>query len=371
MKQKMWQALITLSFSLSLLLLVSCTPNPTTESNSIKSTSFATPTAIPTPPAITPDDIEQEYNVIIIGCFASSDLTQESKIANYIITARVVKIGDLIWNTPDGKSPKIKRGEQIDWANYMPMQLAPVELEVTASYKGNIKTGAKLNLLVTGAPNSKPYATDPGFPKVGENKMWFLANEIDYGRGKTSKPLLSLTRRAVYNLRSDGKWVSPIDHTITFSLEQLQYHIQNPAPDLPMPTREVFVDPTPRVRIAQTINLVQSYKLDKTASIFLKKGSKIELDNDYKNQRKTETIYDITRVQAIVASLNRNLSAIENTTLGDDQDKIAIVTFAANGEMIEFEYNLTKGYLIADKDSFDSGSFRVSVSLDFAKALGL
>jgi hypothetical protein len=291
---------------------------------------------------------------------AKLPLPYEVQSADKIFTAQVARIGELIWDTPDGKEPSAGSNFARQPGGYTPEQLTPVELLVMTAYKGNLKPGDKVNLLLPGAPGSKPYGGNwPNFPKLGATNLWFTGkDEVDYRRGLSANPLKSLIVQTVYNLQPNEQWQSTIDNTSLITLDQLTQAIKNPPGD-PKLTAAAMPSPTLGVRSAQTFNPVQFYELNKTESIILKGGPR------------PGEIKDKSIIQAVLAVLDKPQIVSNDTSLpgGADLDKHVFLIFVKSDDNtnIGFDYNFKDNYLIWQSPD----NFKIPVSPELSKVLGL
>jgi hypothetical protein len=165
-------------------------------------------------------------------------LNMEVAKADFIVEVKINKFDELVWNTPDGIEPN--SSNQIQYAAE-PEQLTPVEISITTSYKGSLKGGQEVTLLLSGGPNSRPYGISKDFPKLGETKLWFLTKEENMRRGLGNTPLNSLSSLTFYTLQTDKSWVAPNGNKIV-AISELQTAINNPAL---LPVRPALPSPVP------------------------------------------------------------------------------------------------------------------------------
>lgn len=279
----------------------------------------------------------------------------EVQRADKIFVAQVLQIGELVWTTPDGKE-FLETNPSNPTYTYVPEQLAPVEVVVTASFKGNLAVGEKLTILLPGAPNSKPYGLWSDFPKVGDTELWFAGNPVDYRRGLSNNPLISLNIQTLYHLQSNGTWLSSADHSSSITIAQLQQAINSPPPDPKITAASLA--PTPRVKAGQAVNLVKKFDLDKTDSIILK-------GRTVKNGSR---ITDPKQIQTVISTLDISLTALEDLSPPNPQnaENVLLVFNLTDGNSVSFEYNLKANQLTGDRTDF-----RVPAPQNLRAALGL
>jgi uncharacterized protein YcfL len=160
------------------------------------------------------------------------------KASENVIIAKITAIDPLVWTTPDGKEP----AEVMDRNyNYVFEQLAPIELNVITTLKGNWGPGKKGTVLEAGAPGSKPYGNHWDFPKVDDTTLWFLGSQQDYRRGTGTEPLVTPNPNGLYKPLANGNWVNTADQNDILDLTQLKQTIQSPLP----PTTLIPVSPAP------------------------------------------------------------------------------------------------------------------------------
>lgn len=286
--------------------------------------------------------------IVAAAALAKLPLNLEVSKADKIFLGEVVKIGDLVWDTPDGKAPSDFLDPKY---RATPQQLAPVEINIITVYKGNLPPSQKITIFLGGAPGAQPYGTWSQFPKLGDKRLWFVDKDFDFRRGMSATPLTSPLIQQLYTLQTDGKWVAENGNTLTIT--DLEQAIKNPAPT---PQRPNVSAPTPTLKVkpGQTINLVQFYGLDKAQSVLIPIGERIK---------------DTTRIQSIVAILNKPLMAMENPTQTQDvkPGEITSVIFIFPDEKtVSFEYNLKAGNLTHVGDRI-----RVPAPPELRKAVGL
>jgi hypothetical protein len=160
---------------------------------------------------------------------AKRSLEQEVRNFDHIFQAKVIVIGQLVWNSPDGKEPP----DDPRTIPYRPLpeQLTPLEIAITEVYKGSLSTGKNITVLLPGAPGSKPYSSWAGFPQVGETIIWFANKEKNFrvGSNLTAPPLVSISTGQLYTLMYDGRWVSKVNNNI-LTIDRLKDEIKTPTP---------------------------------------------------------------------------------------------------------------------------------------------
>lgn len=291
---------------------------------------IALPTPIPTvePTSTLTSKITAALNSTSCGLsvdYISEPLTQEISQSQQIFLGKVVKIGDLVWNTADGKEP----AKSCDFDH---QQYAPVQLKVSDVYKGDLKVGANVTLLMSGAPGSKPFGNYQFFPKLGEENIWFTGENYNYRRDGGT-PLIYPAERWIYRLQAGGKWKSVYNNN-TLTINELKETIKNPA-SYPTATPPP-PPPTPLVKTGETINLAKLYSLDKARSIYLKgflKGVNAPASMEQIG------ISDL-RFKAVLASLNRDVTVLPKVSLPDAaNDWIAVGFEFSDNNSSTFSYN--------------------------------
>ncbi len=289
--------------------------------------------------------------------YVSEPLPKEIERAKRIFLGEVTHIGDLIWNTADGNAPA--KDCSIDYQQY-----TPVELTVREAYKGDLTTSAKTTIFLTGAPGAKPfgsYGYEDGFPKIGEQWLWFLGENYNYRKDTLANPLNYPTLLELYKLQPDGKWKS-VRSGNSFTLDVLKSTVKDPGSyptaTPPLPT------PTPVVKAGQTTNLVKLYGLDKATSIYLK-GLKVP--SNFNGIGAGEP-----RFKAILASLNSNVKvAAYQLPPSDPSNSWVVVGFIFNNkDYVAFTYDY-KNATLSGALPGQNNQITVPAPPDFLKTLGL
>jgi hypothetical protein len=234
-------------------------------------------------------------------------------------------------------------------------QLAPIELNVTTTLKGNWEPGRKVTVLVAGAPGSKPYGNHWDFPKVDDTILWFLGPETDYRRGTGKEPLLTPNSAGIYKPLENGNWADTADKNEVIDITQLKQTILSPSPV----TTPIPANPVPaRVQPGQTFNLVQFYDLNKSEQIILKGGPK------------PGSLTDKSTIQSVLAALDKPQIVSSDTSLPGSEEKdkhMALIFVKSDNATIGFDFNFKDNYLIGHSPD----TFRIPISLELRQALGL
>jgi hypothetical protein len=343
---------------LIIFLLGSLTACTSTQLSTVKDATLnsLTPTLIPSPAKIvTAVSVNNDSTTYTSASVASFPLEVEEQRVDYIFQAKVVAIGQLVWNSSDGKEPVDEKLVP------RPQQLAPVDLSMIEQYKGSLSK-TNLTVLIPGAPGSKPYGQWKGFPQLGDTIIWFARGEKDFrlSSAPTSNPLISLVIDQMYTLKSDSTWVSLIDGN-TLTIDRLINAIKNP---VPIPTRQPTLPPPtldPQLQPGQTINLVKYFSLSNEGII----GAK------------TSKFYggiEPKKAQAALATLDRPLTIAENPYKKREvQDPYKVVQLTILGQVkgvptyLDFELNLTDNYLVMVQPF----PLQVQIPAEFAQILGI
>jgi hypothetical protein len=279
-------------------------------------------------------------------------LNMEVAKADFIVEVKINKFDELVWNTPDGIEPN--SSNQIQYAAE-PEQLTPVEISITTSYKGSLKGGQEVTLLLSGGPNSRPYGISKDFPKLGETKLWFLTKEENMRRGLGNTPLNSLSSLTFYTLQTDKSWVAPNGNKIV-AISELQTALINPAP---LPVRPALPSPVPQVKVGQALNVIEFYNLGNTQYIVVKSVSVNTVINDQ------------AQIKNIIAILNTPISALPDSDISSAKDINSLVFIAftlTNGKSVTMNYDLEAGE-IRIIDSINP--VKITAPSKFSEALGL
>ncbi len=285
-------------------------------------------------------------------------LNTEVNRAEQIVLGQVTNIGELVWNTPDNQEPIDLSDPKKLAEKYpvFPQQFAPIEITIFTSYKGSLKLGEKVTLLMGSAPGSKPFGASVNFPKLKEERVWFIGGVQDYRHGLGKTPLNFPAIQQYYLLKPDGKWVAPNDNILT--IVELENTIRNPVPDAPSASRPIVPTPTPRVKPNQSVNLVELYELNKVQSIYVK-GASI-----------SPSITDSGRIKSVVVTLDKPLTAVENPLTSQAagvNDVVYVVFTLADGKTLGLEYNRRASTLTGTSPDI----FRVPAPPNFGQVLGL
>jgi hypothetical protein len=232
------------------------------------------------------------------------------KQSNRIFLGQVSKIGNLVWNSPDGTAPNLNN-PNVNAPDYE--QFAPVEYRVVEAYLGNLKPGDKVTLLQSGAPCAKPYNYPSiKFPLLGEKRVLMLfPNDQDFRRSKGITPL---TSPVGYNLilQTDETW-RDIE---VVTIDQIKDFVKNlPADHTPVPFNYVSppksttptlptVTPT-SIASGQLINLVRGLELNKTQMIRVTNGVTVG-----------RVIVDDQIIKQVVATLDKPLPYLDKVEAG-------------------------------------------------------
>ena len=289
--------------------------------------------------------------------YGSEPLLDEIARADRIFLGEVTHIGDLVWNTADGKAP----AKDCD-SNYQ--QFAPVELTIREAYKGELTGGAKTTVFLAGAPGAKPfgsYGYEGGFPKFGEQWVWFLTENYNYRKDTLDNPLNYPTLFRLYKLQPNGTWKA-IHSGNSFTLDELKKTVKDPG-SYPTATPRPLT-PTPVVKAGQTTNLVKLHRLDKATIIYLRSA---KIPSNY-----SEIGLSDPRFRAILASLDKDVKVSPYQLPPPDTSNSAVVVgFIFNSsDFVAFTYdykNATLSGTLPDKNN----KVTVPIAPDFLKTLGL
>ncbi len=283
-------------------------------------------------------------------------LNRQVNGAIQILMGQVTGIGTLVWDTPDNEEPTdfnlVKLNQKY---SKIPQQFVPVEITVKTVYKGSAKPDEKIVLLIGGAPNSKPYGDSGAFPKLGDQKIWFIANSVDYRNGKGKTLLVFPRTNQAFSLQPDGTWQGT--DTSVFTIAQLEDAIKNPVIDPTRPPVTPKPSPTLRAKPGQLVNLVQLYKLDTTKAILVK------------GVPSGGFITDSGQIKTVIAALDKTAVAQDPSKPEKEQltDTVAYLLFQTAEGDFSFWYNKNTGIISRD----ERDALRLPVSPELAKVLGM
>jgi hypothetical protein len=322
----------------------------------------ATPSVVPNTSTLTPTSAATSVPATatpilnVRPLVAPIPLNRQVNGASQIFLGQVVNIGVLIWDTPDNEEPvdfnPVKLNQKY---SKIPQQFAPVEINIKTVYKGSAKPDEKIVLLLGGAPNSKPYGGSETFPKIGDQKIWFVGNSLDYRNGKGKTPLVFPAVNQFFTLQADGSWQGT--DTSIFTTAQLENTIKNPVIDPTRPPVTPKPTATPRAKPGEAVNLVQLYKLDTTKAILVK------------GVPSAGFITDASQIKTVIAALDRTALAQDTSKPENEQatDILVYLVFQTAEGDFSFWYNKNTGYISRD----ERDALRLPASPELAKALGL